>query len=407
MSFIGGNPIFRPAGELLDQFGRLRTSNVETLFENSFDQTDRAQYFHTLSTGGSQSRDANTSAMRLTTTAATGQRVVRQSKLKMLYQPGKSMRLVTTFNLNPAAAAQANVTKRIGVYDDGDGVFLEQSGTSVRIVRRSSTSGSPVDNAIAQASWDDPMDGTGASGVTIDWTKTQLMVIDIAWLGVGGFRLGFLVDGTLYYAHEYTASNSLAIVYMKSARLPIRAEILTDSVTPPGAGDRMDMICQCVMSEGGQQYLGTDRGVGNGTTPLSLGAAATGVPIAVRIKSTTPRAFAALEEVLLGSDSNVIGIGSIIVGGTLPGSPTWSSPSSDSPLEITTNLTGAVTGGTVIKRFNLFTTNTGGDQSPPLSNQLKLTYDDLNGTPEVLALQVYNSANTRNYYGAMNLKEFF
>jgi hypothetical protein len=46
------------------------------------------------------------------------------------------------------------------------------------------------------------MDGTGRSGITLDVTKTQIFIVDLEWLGVGRVRLGFVIDGKIYYCHE-------------------------------------------------------------------------------------------------------------------------------------------------------------------------------------------------------------
>jgi hypothetical protein len=48
----------------------------------------------------------------------------------------------------------------------------------MQVVRRSSTSGGVVDDAINQADWNlDKLDGTGASGVTLDVTKVFIFVV--------------------------------------------------------------------------------------------------------------------------------------------------------------------------------------------------------------------------------------
>lgn len=160
-----------------------------------------------------------------------------------------------TFNFNGAVA---NITKREGFFDEKNGLFLELDSTdAVNFVRRTYASGTAVDNKVAQASWNlDTMDGNGASGIELDWTKTQILFMDFEWLGVGRVRMGFVIDGNIYYAHEFLNTNSLDVVYMTTPNLPLRSEISNDGT---GVAATMDQICSSVASEGGSQDLGITR----------------------------------------------------------------------------------------------------------------------------------------------------
>jgi hypothetical protein len=98
--------------------------------------------------------------------------------------------------------------------------FFMQDGTTLKIVRRTYTSGSPVDTEISQSSWNgDKLDGTGASGFTLDPSKSNILFIDIEWLGVGSVRVGFVINGQLITAHTFNNANSLTTVYMQTANL--------------------------------------------------------------------------------------------------------------------------------------------------------------------------------------------
>ena len=55
-------------------------------------------------------------------------------------------------------------------------------------VLRSSTSGAPVEREVQQSEWNiDPFDGTGPSGITLDFTCTQILLIDAQNLLVIGY----------------------------------------------------------------------------------------------------------------------------------------------------------------------------------------------------------------------------
>jgi hypothetical protein len=53
----------------------------------------------------------------------------------------------------------------------------------------------------------DKLDGTGASGLTLDLTKPQILWIDFEWLGVGNVRCGFIINGQYIVCHTYQTAN--------------------------------------------------------------------------------------------------------------------------------------------------------------------------------------------------------
>jgi hypothetical protein len=269
------NSVSLKDGAQLDAFGRLRVSEPQTLFDskNIFnddglaDTVENQPLFYdnqqTSGSGTGTTYDANKSQQTLTVSASTAGTRVRQTKMRFNYQPGKSQEILMTFNMNGKVA---NVTKREGYFDDKNGLFLELAGTTVNFVRRTYVTGSAVDNAVAQSSWNiDKLDGTGASGITIDFTKTQILIIDFEWLGVGRVRMGFVIDGNIFYAHEFLNANSLDLVYMSTPNLPLRSEITNDG---SGVAASLTQICSSVISEGGSQDLGISRYLSTSGTHL-------------------------------------------------------------------------------------------------------------------------------------------
>lgn len=255
MSYAIGNANFNPAN--MDAFGRLRVSNLNNQFESKFHYgNEEFNYKSTLVTGGSATFLSNESAWSLSTTTASGSRVIRESYRYLQYHPGKSQLIMMT---GVFGSAVSNCVKRMGYYDDEDGLFFVQNGTAgFGICRRTSTSGTPVDNITLQGAWNlDKMDGTGPSGVTIDLTKTHIFVIDFQWLGVGAVRFGMVIDGALIYVHQSNHANYLTTVYMKSAWLPLRYEI--QNVAAAASGASLKQICSYVSSEGGIEERGTIR----------------------------------------------------------------------------------------------------------------------------------------------------
>ena len=265
-------------GPNLDAFSRLRVSNPFTQFDSTF-QYAPATFANQLSwdvstTGGSASVQANQCSVRISTGAVTAaNEATIQSKKYSLYQPGKSRLVLFTF---ACSAAVTNSRFEIGYADAENGILFQRiTGASVTtnyITRRTKTSGSVVDtgaNAVAQANWNlDTLDGNGRSGLTIDFTKTNILVIDLQFLGVGRVRVGFDIDGGIVYAHEFDNANSLTVVYMSTGSLPVRARVVN---TGTSSGTlTADIICTSVISEGGFEGSRANQfSAGNGVTAIS------------------------------------------------------------------------------------------------------------------------------------------
>lgn len=253
-----------------DAFGRSRVSTPVTVFDSK--QILDAQPLlwddqETSGGGTGSSHSTDTASSTLSVGATTAGTRVRQTFRRFNYQPGKSQLILQTFVLDKSGGG-TGITRRVGIYDASNGLFIEDAEGTINLVRRTSTSGSPVDNAVAQSAWNlDPMDGTGPSQITLDFSKTQILVIDYEWLGVGRVRIGFNVDGATYYAHEFLNANNLSVVYMSTPNLPLRFEIVNDGT---GAASTLEAICCSVISEGGVQPGGIVRYVSTAGTHLDL-----------------------------------------------------------------------------------------------------------------------------------------
>ena len=82
--------------------------------------------------------------------------------------------------------------------------------------------------AVPQSSWDDPMDGTGASGMTLDPTKLNVYFIEFQYLGAGAITLWIESDttGVMLKAHTlpYANLNTVPSVYNPNFHLMVYAE---------------------------------------------------------------------------------------------------------------------------------------------------------------------------------------
>lgn len=243
----------------IDAFGRWRVSEPVTLFDSKMLHDNLPLFWdeEIVNGGGSTTATYSTvdASVTMTVDANSGDRVIRQSKTRFNYQPGKSQQVLFTFVLGNAVAS---TNKKVGYFNTStvspytaniDGLYLEQDGTTQNFVQ--AKNGTPT--TIPQSSWNlDPMDGTGPSEISLNWATTQIMIIDFEWLGVGRVRCGFVVDGLIYYAHEFLNANSLTSVYMSSPNHSCRYEIRST-----GGTASLQQICSSVASEGGEQGLGT------------------------------------------------------------------------------------------------------------------------------------------------------
>jgi hypothetical protein len=233
----------------LDAFSRLRVSDPDTVFDSNFQYDLQPLMFYTqTANGGTVTHSAaNASASLALDGTASGEATI-QSKSYHRYIPGKSQLCIMT---GVFGSAVADVTRRMGYFDNNDGVFLEQNGTTdLAMVLRSSTSGSPVNTRATQANWNiDTLDGSGdsnnRSNITLDISKAQIFVCELQWLGMGRVRVGFDIDGRIYMVHEFKNANNVTTVYMKTANLPVRWQTTGDTASS------MLATCASVQSEGG------------------------------------------------------------------------------------------------------------------------------------------------------------
>ena len=258
----------------LDAFGRSRVGTPTTLFDSKQLFDNQSLFWDDQEVSGSSTTSTHSTA-RASTTIAVGATTAgnrtRQTFQRWNYQPGKSQLALLTGILDKSGGG-TGITRRVGLFDDDNGLFFEDDEGTVKVVVRTSTSGSAVNTKVSQSAWNiDTMDGSGGyknpSQVSIDWTKTQIFVIDFEWLGVGRVRFGLNVDGVTYYVHEFRNANNLAVVYMSTPNLPCRYEIDNDGT---GAASEIEHICATVMSEGGVEDLGVIHYVSTAGTQVDM-----------------------------------------------------------------------------------------------------------------------------------------
>jgi hypothetical protein len=295
-----------------------------------------------------------------------------------------------------------------GYFNDANGYFLQRdtNGTAY-LVERSSVTGSTNDDRVAQINWNiDPFNGTGPSGITLDFTKAQILWIDMEWLGVGTVRTGFVVDGQLLPAHYFQHANIVDSTYITTACLPFRYEIQNLS---SATGGTLKQICSTAISEGGYTLTGEQNSVSTPiTSAYQLPAAGAYYPAAaLRLKSTRLDAISIVTGLsLLGAGNNETYAWRVVSGGTVSGG-SWDTVSSATPVEY--NLTGtSVTGGTVLASGFTNASNQGSPIIDILKGSLfanQLERNSFSGGATEFILEVAPANNTQEIYVSVNWED--
>jgi hypothetical protein len=397
---VGNGQLITIGGNNVDAFGRLRVSEPLTIFDSKSIMSKNNLFDESTANGGSVTYTANKSTVNLNVTEAAGSKTIRQTKRVMSYQPGKSLLIFNTFVMNTLTA---NLKQKVGLFDANNGIFFTADGTTLKIVRRTYTSGAAVDTEISQSSWNgDTLNGTGASGFTLDATKSNILFIDIEWLGVGSVRVGFVINGQLITAHTFYNANSLTTVYMQTANLPIRYEIERAGTLTAGTYT-LQQICSSCISEGGYQPEGVQQMIGTASlNGVNLSSSNTLYNLAtIRIRSSRPYAVI----IPAGYETSAISNSDFEVGLYLNATPSsafsYTNYSDNVEYDITGTLT--ITGGTRIagsflsgKGTSLVTASESGNFN--FSYQLGQT---ISGTSDTLTLAGKGAANNDDIVGLL------
>lgn len=236
----------------LDAFGRLAISEGKALGNYIHQYSTLADlYFDDIVGSATITHESGSAAVALQCSTSDGDRVTRTTHKYHIYQAARSQLIEMT-----AAAGDTgkdNVVRRWGYYDDLDGVFFELSGSTLRAVQRSSTSGIAIDTPFNQSAFnEDLLDGSqGAenlSGKNLDVSKDNIYWIDLQWLGAGRVRYGVIIDGIRITAHSSQNANNLPTSYMRTATLPIRYEQINSGTA--GSTSELRFFCATVQTEG-------------------------------------------------------------------------------------------------------------------------------------------------------------
>ena len=402
-----GNVAGGTGGTSTDAFGRLRVSQPYTLFDSSHRYRDNNLWATSNTSTANATFSASEGLVNLNVDTTANAEVIRETTKVFSYQPGKSLLIFTTVVFAPA---QTNLRQRVGYYGANNGMYLEQTDSTINFVERSYVTGTMNEIRVPQSQWNvDKMDGTGPSGKILDLSKAQILWMDIEWLGLGTVRIGFVIDGEFVLCHRFNHANIVTTTYITTASLPLRYEIKNTGSTANSS--TMKQICSSVISEGGYELNGLQQAIDTPiTSPVSLTTAGTYYPIiSIRLKTSPNRldAIVILTALsLLGITNNAFYNWQVRATGTTSGG-TWTSAGNDSAVDYKIGGTG-ITGGRILASGFTGATNQSASPINILKEalfQFQLERDGLAGTPYELTLCATTSSNGANIYASMDWEE--
>ncbi len=408
LEVIGASGSLSPDASSADAFGRLRISTPSTLFDSKL-LADEGPLFwdQSLESGAgiTGAYDVNQVAVDISSTASTAGLFTRQTFQRFNYQPGKSQQVLMTgvLALSGLSAPASGVSRRLGLFDNDDGVFFEENEGVVYVVVRSSVGGSVNENRIPQSSWNiDNFDGSGPSGVAADWTKSQIFVIDFEWLSAGLVRFGFINDGRFAYCHAVAHENTLAGAYMRTPNLPLRWQMETTASSPQHS---MRCICSSVSVEGIDDQTGISRYHSNGIAKVNATTAGT-IYALIGVRSKPDRLGTIVQftaaTILSSTADDVEWLA--VLNPTVAGTFTFADLDANSAAQVATgDVAGSntVTGGTIIGG-GYFSRNTG--IRAPL-DPIRYLGAAIDGTQEEIVLAVRGITSGLDAVGSVTWRE--
>jgi len=404
MSYFEKTQILAADSPSIDAFARWRTSGLTTLFDSKQIYDSGSLLWSTKIIGNATASYDQNGATVLLVASESNSSVTRQTKRYFNYQPGKSQLIICTTNFVQPPGDGA--IRRVGYFDDDNGIFFKTSGSQFGLGLRSKASGTPVTTFISQSDWNlDKMDGTGPSGKILNLTASQIFFFDVEWLGVGRIRYGVFQSGIPTYVHQITNANALpsnAPVYMSTPNLPLRYELVLSGSTPSS----MHHICSAVASEGGIEKTGPVRSADfprGGTLTINAGSQAALIAIrpklARRSSTIIPRSIS-----ISNQAGNQNYKWAISLNPTTGSNFTWVDVPNSS-VQYATGSTAMLITGEGTKLVSGYVSTTADNVEIPFDPAFGGLGIDINGVADTLVVWVYNFGTNTTFTAAIGWQE--
>ena len=284
-----------------------------------------------------------------------GDEVIRQTKRVQRYIPGRSAEVAMSVIFGTPTTG---IRKRIGLFDNTDGVYFEDGGDGTYYVAtRRKVGASFVDTRVAREDWNyDKLDGTGPSGIVADPTALHHIVIEYEWYGAGQVEFKYIIDNNSFPIHRFNHANRQAYPWASTASLPVRVEMT--NVAGTAGTHEFYQGSHSFATEGSTELLGRQNSISSAITGKTLTAANTFYPVvALRLKTTALNSVV-LPDSFSGATLDNTNVFIRLVEGANVTGGTWVSYSDDSPVEYNITATG-YTNGIPVETVYVSATNQG------------------------------------------------
>lgn len=337
-------PITARVGEYTSK-GRLKVSNPEVIFFNTFQygiETDVWDSF--TANGGAVAFDSSTSSVDMSVSSTLNSECIRQTLNVQRYIPGRSSELTFAIKLNTPVVG---IRRRFGLFDGIDGIYFEDNGGDYACVLINSDGITPTIDRVSRDNWNgDKLNGSGASGITADPTKQQIVAIDYEWYGGGQVIFSFIINGEKRVIHTFNTGNVLAVPWCKTPFLPIRLEL--KNTTGIAGTHHLYQGSNSLVVEGISSRLGTLQNMITPPAGVVLTTANTFYPVlSIRLKSTMLKGVVLPISFQAATLDNTSVYYKVIRNTTLNG--TWVDMADTNAFtQYNYTATGAISGGTVL-----------------------------------------------------------
>jgi hypothetical protein len=387
-----------------DVFNRFRISDEFTLFDCKLLYDKQSQLWDDQQTLGTNNDtnsifNSNQASVTLRVASNTNCQHVRQTYQRFSYQPGKSQLIMMTGIIGEP---QSGITRRLGIFDNSNGLFFESSSNECFIVKRDSTQGFIRDMRIAQKDWNKNklmMDDE----YVLNCSKANIFYFNYEWLGVGDLICGVVLGAKFIPLHQFYSANNVTTVTMSVPNLPLRYEINNN-----GTGSNADLTCICstVISEGGQQGFGQVYSIDRGTNSVSVSSSGVLVGLfAFRIAPNKEAVNIYIEGLnIVSTSQNVVFRWAFYLNPTLS-SPISYTSKENSCLEYNNTMTTiTISGGSLI-----YSGYGVGTKTSILIDTLAAKFSlgtSILGVPDVFVLAIERLDNQTNvFYGSVSIRE--
>lgn len=398
----------------VDAFGRARVSEPATIFDSKLlhGKNDLVWDEVVSNVSGDATSTHDTNRVVMLVGADVGDYVIRQTKMRFNYLPGKSHLIMMT----AVIGAHTNTTKRVGYFNtstvapytaEADGIWLEHDGTAAYwCIGMSGTV-----RRIHQTQWNKDSllgDKYDPRAMVINFDTPQIIFIDLEWLGVGRVRCGFVHNGQYVVAHEFYNDNNTDVLtpYMDSPNHSLRYEVRSD-----GDVGALTEICGSVQSEGGYDLTGNIFSGSRGIVPLTTANNTLIYPlIGLRLRADRPDGTVIVFSGAILCTTTADYLWSLRINPTIAGvdAASWVDVGGNSAtqVDVSRNNTNTVTGGTVIASGYVRSTNQGSTDILVELNSAVRPGVSIDGSLDEMVLCAQSlSSGVEDYYAAINWRE--